>query len=303
MSGRRLPAIAAASGAIALALVIGGMQATSGGYRATVTNSVNKAGTAQAFTCAEAISQNATNAYFAYRLNDATGSTTAPDISGHSANNGVYRGIITNSVTNPIACPRDSASSGAWAPAGNTFAPSSVIAPVQVTNPTTFSLEVWFRNTTKSGRIISFGTSNGVAGTNSLLGSYDRALYINSSGNLVFGMTATSAISTATATGSNPKTYIDGAWHQAIVTVTAGTPATANASVRLYIDGAQFASASLAAAGNYNGYWRIGWDTQVGWADAGTNDFFNGGLRFAAAYNIAFTASQVTAHYVAGIPK
>ena len=266
---------------VALAVVVlvaqGGL--TRSAFSATVTNTGNSAATAPYFTCTAAVAADASTAVFAYRLGEASGSTTAVDSSGKGAN-GTYQGSMTATTPTPNACPRDTGRS--YVLNGST---SFVSTPSSFRNPTTFSEEVWFRTTVPGGMLMGFG-SNQVATS----GQHDRQIYINTSGQLVFG-----AYSGTTQVVTSPTAYNDGSWHHVVATMSAST------GMRLYADGVLVASnAAYTAPENATGYWRIGYDTISGWPGAPSNYWFTGSMRFAAVYSSVLTPTQVANHYAAG---
>ncbi|MGN8048218.1 LamG domain-containing protein [Curtobacterium sp. 22159] len=248
-------------------------------YSAAVTNSSNSAATAPYFTCSGAVGADTANALFAYRLGEASGSTTATDWSGKGLN-GTYQGSMTAATPSPNACPRDAGSS--YVLNGST---SFVSTPRSYTNPSTFSEEVWFKTTVAGGMLIGFG-SNQVATS----GQHDRQIYLNTSGQLVFG-----AYNGTTQVVTSPNTYTDGAWHHVVATLSAST------GMRLYVDGSLVASnASYTAAENFTGYFRIGYDTISGWPGQPSNFAFTGSMRYAAVYSTVLSATQVANHAAAG---
>jgi Concanavalin A-like lectin/glucanases superfamily len=251
---------------------------TSGAYIAQVQNSTNTGRTAVNFTCAGAVATDRVSAYFAFALNQPSGSTVAVDASNNVVN-GTYVGSMTTSTATPTACKRDAG--GAYVLNGST---SFVTTPTLITNPQVFSVEVWFNTTVASGKLIGFG--NTVSGVST---QYDRHLYINTGGKITFGI-----YNGATRTIVSPASYNDGVWHHAVGTVS-------GAGMVLYIDGAAVASnATFTVSENYNGYWRVGSDNQAAWPLIGANRFFTGSMKFAAAYSVALTAAQVRQHYASG---
>jgi len=264
--------------ALAVVIVLNQFAPTRSAFTAKVTNGSNSAGTASSFTCASAVDVDNANALFTYQLAEATNAKTAVDDSGRAAN-GTYQGTMATTTATPKACPRDTG--GAYVLDGSS---SFVSTPTMYRNPTTFSEEVWFRTTVAGGLLIGFG-SNPVA----VSGQHDRQVYLNTSGQLVFG-----AYSNATQVVTSPRAYSDGAWHHVVATMSATT------GMRLYADGALVASnASYTAAENATGYFRVGYDTISGWPGAG-NYSFTGSMRFAAVYSSVLSATQVANHYNAG---
>ena len=273
---RRRSAILVITVALCLAALVA--PATSGAYISRITNSTNTGRTAVNFTCAGAVTTDRVSAYFAFALNEASGSTAAVDASNNAVN-GTYVGSMTTSTATPTACKRDIG--GAYMLNGST---SFVTTPTLITNPQVFSVEVWFKTTVASGKLIGFG--NTVSGVST---QYDRHLYINTGGKIVLGI-----YNGAARTIVSPASYNDGLWHHVVGTVS-------SAGMVLYMDGAVVASnATFTVSETYNGYWRVGYDNQAGWPLIGANRFFTGSMKFAAAYSVALTAAQVRQHYAAG---
>ncbi len=149
----------------------------------------------------------------------------------------------------------------------------------QFTNPTTYSLELWFNTTTdQGGKLIGFGSSQ--SGTS---GNYDRHVYMEDSGQLTFG-TWTGQMNTTT----SPNSYNDGKWHHLVATQSAD-------GMKLFVDGALVGTNAQTGAQDYAGYWRIGGDTV--WS--GSSNFFAGTIDETAVYPVALTQQQVRAHYLA----
>ncbi|WP_210480609.1 PKD domain-containing protein [Naasia sp. SYSU D00948] len=204
-----------------------------------------------------------------WRLGEQSGDSTAADSSG-SGNPGTYRGNVTKPVE------------GAIAATGNTAArfdgwEDLVSSDRAFSNPTTYSVEVWFRtSSTSGGKLIGFGNSQ--TGTSS---GYDRHIYMQDNGQLVFGTWVGFA-----ATVVSPASYNDGQWHHVVAT-------QSSAGQRLYVDGALVGSNGEANAQPYDGYWRIGGD----WTWGSSSPWFNGDLDEAAVYGTALSAEAVATHY------
>lgn len=273
---RRTAVLLATAVALCLAALLA--PSTSGAYIAQVQNSTNTGRTAVNFTCAGAVATDRVSAYFAFALNEPSGSTVAVDASNNLVN-GTYVGSMTTSTVTPTACKRDVG--GAYVLNGST---SFVTTPTLITNPQVFSIEVWFKTTVASGKLIGFGNSASGVST-----QYDRHLYINTGGKIVLGI-----YNGAARTVVSPTSYNDGLWHHAVGTVS-------SAGMVLYIDGAVVASnTAFTVSENYSGRWRVGYDNQNGWPLIGANRFFTGSMKFAAAYSVALTAAQVRQHYASG---
>jgi hypothetical protein len=254
-------------------------QTTSAGYLAKVTNSVNTAATASYFTCAAAVTADASSAIFAYVLSESSGAKNAADYSGHKLN-GSYKGAMTTNLVAP-ACSRDAG--GAYVLDGSTsyLTTTTLSAPTNV-----FTEEIWFKTNVAGGKLIGWGGASTGQST-----TYDRHLYIAPTGQVVFGV-----YDGATQTVVSPLAYTDGKWHQAAATL---SPAGMN----LYLDGNSVGTnPGVTTAEAINGCWRIGYDNITNWGPTTpANFFFNGSLRFAAVYNTALTAAQIKAHYAAGL--
>lgn len=206
-----------------------------------------------------------------WRLGESTGSTAAD--SGPLRNGGVYSGGVTKGASGAISGLANTAA---------TFNGSNglVASAATFSNPTTYSEELWFRTTTTSGgKLIGFGNAN--SGTSS---NYDRHVYMNSAGQLTFGVW-TGQENTTTTTGS----YNDGAWHHLVAT-------QSSAGMRLYVDGQLRGSHAQTAAQDYTGYWRVGGDTAWG----GVQPWFAGTIDEVAVYPVALTPQQVTQHFQLG---
>ena len=282
---RRSPALlallTATLGIVAISVTTGG---TFGGFTAQIANSSNSIGTAPYFTCAQVATADKSTALFQLPLNESAGAITAADTSGNS-NTGTYQGTMTTSTTTPLACSRDGGS--AYVLNGTSSYVSTNEA--KQTDPTTFSIEVWFKTTVASGKLIGFGSSQTGASS-----SYDRHIYLTTAGKLTFGI-----YNSGYYTITSPNAYTDGSWHQVIATL--APTGAANPGMTLYVDGKQVAvNTSYVTPQNFAGWWRIGYDAQGSWAGAGTNPYFTGSIRYAATYTSTLTPTQVLNEWAAG---
>ncbi|MGY1841594.1 MULTISPECIES: LamG-like jellyroll fold domain-containing protein [unclassified Modestobacter] len=229
---------------------------------------------AQWWGCSDVGGTSGARATHYYPLQDRSGTTVVNTGSAGSAANGTYRSAgMTKLVAGPPcgngeeqAVRFDGASGAIW-----TTQP--------VTNPQTFSLQLWFSTTTgRGGKLIGFG--NGTNGD--LSSSYDRHVYLTDTGQLVFGV-YNGTIYTVT----SPRAYNDGAWHLVTATFSAAS------GMRLYVDGAQVATGTAPAAEAITGYWRIGHDNMNTWPSAPTSRYFSGALAHVSIYNSVLGANQV----------
>lgn len=150
---------------------------------------------------------------------------------------------------------------------------------------TTFTELIWFKTST-SGTLLGFtNTSTTLSPT-----SWDRMLWVDSTGHVVFGVTSGSSVEVV----SPASTYANNAWHLAAGTVS-------SAGMVLTIDGVVVASnASVKTATSYTGYWHAGWDNEnTSWSDPPPNPYFTGLLANMAIFPPLSTA-QLAALYAAG---
>ena len=203
------------------------------------------------------------------------------DSSGHTATGAYVGSMATSARPTASGCPRDRG--GAYVLDGST---SYVTYPTVQTNPQSFSVETWFRTTTAGGRLIGFGDSATGASTAS-----DRQVYVNASGQLVFGVRPRNV-----QTLTSAQVVTDGTWHHVAATFSTRT------GLALYLDGKRIGSdPSVSSAQAYDGYWRLGHDSiGSGWPSAPATSFFSGQLRYAAVYGSVLTDDQVRVHFEAG---
>jgi large repetitive protein len=208
---------------------------------------------------------------FYWRLGESSGSTAAD--ASISLNPGTYQGGVTKGQSGAL---------GGVANTAALFDGSSgiVVSNRQVSNPTTYSEEIWFNTTTNSGgKLIGFGNAS-----SGLSGNYDRHIYMDDAGHLVFGVWTgfTNTITTSA-------TYNDGNWHQVVSTQGAD-------GMKLYVDGSLAGTNPQASSQAYDGYWRIGGDNTWGSSSA----YFSGKLDEAAVYSQVLSAATVQQHFALG---
>lgn len=204
-----------------------------------------------------------------WRLGEATG-TNAVD-SGQQETPGLYSGDFALGAASGVSGTTNTSVD---------FTSGVVASSVQFDNPTTYSTEIWFNTTTnQGGKLTGFGRQQ--SGTSS---SYDRHVYMQDDGRLVFG-TWTGQTNTIT----TPLSYNDGAWHQVVA-------AQSSAGMKLYVDGQLVGTNPQTGAESYPGYWRAGGDTTWG----SSSPWFDGLLDEFAVYDKALAASTVLAHYDLG---
>ncbi|RKR72934.1 beta strand repeat-containing protein [Frondihabitans australicus] len=207
-----------------------------------------------------------------YRLGDAAGSTSAADSSLTNT-----PGVVSGGVT----FGQPGAISGTSNTAAAFDGSSGQVASAQSFNdPEVYTEEAWFKTTTTTGgKIIGFG--NAQTGQSS---NYDRHIYMQDNGQLVFGVWTGSAQTITT-----PGAYNDGNWHYVAAS-------QSSAGLALYVDGNLVGTNPTTQAQAYSGYWKIGGDTTWG----STSAYFKGTIDEAAVYDHALSASAIAAHYALG---
>lgn len=147
-------------------------------------------------------------------------------------------------------------------------------------NPNPFSICVYFRTSSASGKkIMGFESTQ-----NETSGSYDRHLYVNTAGQLVFGLYPGSFRYL-----NSESTVTDNTWRYAVGTVS-------GSAANLYINGIGLSSASNYGAENYTGYWRVGSNRLDSWALANTGSFL-GDIGLVKIYNRALTETEIIKNF------
>ncbi len=168
--------------------------------------------------------------------------------------------------------------------------------------PQTFSIAAWF-NTTTDGSVIGFTNSQSNTGQS----NWDRQLWIDNTGHLVFGLYPNGIYEL-----KSPNTYNNGTWHFVVVTVTDTT--VNKATVKMFVDGVHVAGTNKDEtlpppppgtppgvnypAQVYGGWWHLGWSNATqGWPDGPTNPYFTGSLSQIAIFNSKLTSADVSTIY------
>ena len=240
-------------------------------------NTGNSLAAASAYPCLTVTPTDSPYLYYAFTESSGT---TATDSSGNSRTGALQTGATRN-VGSCVAGASPSLTLNGTT-SGQVVTPSTLI-----TNPTTYSLQVWFKTTsTTGGKLLGFGNSQSGSST-----SYDRHLYLDNAGQVVFGVRTGGVVTIV-----SPTSYNNGAWHHVVATMDATF-----AGMRLYVDGTLVGSNANKVSQNYNGYWRIGHDNLANWGiTTPTSYAFTGAIDNVAVYTTALTATQVSAHYAGG---
>ncbi|WP_026315995.1 signal peptidase I [Actinokineospora enzanensis] len=150
-------------------------------------------------------------------------------------------------------------------------------------NPSTFSVETWFKVTGTAGGLIA-GFYNTISANST---TRDRVVYLDSASRLVFGVAPSGVVKTISTTTS----YNDGAWHHVVASLGA-------AGMKLHVDGNLVATdAATTTALNMTGYWRWGGGVLPGWPSRPLNDYLVGTLDEFAVYPAQLTDAQVRRHF------
>jgi len=204
-----------------------------------------------------------------WRLGETSGSVAAD--SSRAMTPGTYSGQVTRGAAGLVTGTGNTAA---------TFSGGIVSSTAQVTDPRVYSLEAWFSTTsTQGGKIIGFGDQQ-----TGLSGNYDRHVYLQDDGRLVFG-TWTGTANTIT----TPNAYNDGRRHH-VVAVQSGSGMT------LYVDGAVVGTNPQTGAQAYSGYWRVGGDPTWG----SSSPYFAGVIDEVAVYARDIGAVAIRRHFTTG---
>jgi galactose oxidase len=208
-------------------------------------------------------------------LSDATGPTAA-DASG----NGYTGTYSTSGITYHAPSSVEGPTGTGVALDGSS---GQIVAAQAITDPTTYSEEMWFKTTTASGGyLMGFGSS-----PSGLSAQRDRQVWMSNDGQLNFGI-----FDGQTVVVQSPKSYNDGAWHYVVATQSWD-------GMSLYVDGQLVGANSTTQSTSYVGYWRVGGEDLSLWPYQPSSDYLAGTVSDAAFYNIELSAGQVQAHYLA----
>lgn len=163
-----------------------------------------------------------------------------------------------------------------------------IVSASSFINPTTFSIETWFRTTSTTGAGLAAFTDNAAATATAT--NHDRVLYLRDTGVLSFGIHDGGARTVL----STSATYHDGRWHHAVATVGSG-------GMKLYVDGTLAASNAATVVQSLTGYWHAGCGKYTSYSGAPTNSYLNGALDEFTIVPAALTPVAVRARFVAGL--
>jgi hypothetical protein len=205
----------------------------------------------------------------------AAASTTLADASGNG-NSGTAEGGMILGVSGPLG--------------GSAVSLNGTSGYVETTDsyadPEGISEVAWFESSsTAGGTILGFTSAQGNSGQ----GEWDRQMWLDNSGKLVFGVYP-GATDEVTSTGA----YDNGQWHMVVAE-------TGSAGQTLWVDGVKVASnTAVTTAQDYTGYWHLGWASEVNWPDPPTSSYLSGSLSEVAIVPSQLSSSQIAALYSAG---
>lgn len=231
----------------------------------------------EASTYAETVLDTAPSIF--WRLNETTGTFAANATWGVS---GTYSsGVRLGRPGVPDIVPADFAANFNGTSTGVLRADQPLLAP------RTYSLEGWFSTSTSTG-----GKLVGLTGTNTwgFSSNADRLLYMNNSGQLVFGAVDTTVTGNTRVTVKTPGRYNDGTWHHVIATM-------AHDGMKIYMDGNLAVSSPSTPYMRYEGTWVVGGDSLSGWPEAPRSSNFNGLIDDVSIYPFALTAEEALYHH------
>ncbi|MHB1501630.1 MAG: LamG domain-containing protein, partial [Candidatus Dormibacteria bacterium] len=196
-----------------------------------------------------------------------SGSVSYPDSSGNGNTGSGLGGVITG-MPGPFS----------GSPAAGFNGGSAYVETTTASNPQTLTESVWFRTT---GGGVLMGLTN--VQTSSPPSNYDRAMWLDASGQVVYGDWPGQTQEVV-----SPGSYNNGAWHLAVAEV-------GPAGEQLFVDGSLVASNSAyTVPQSYLGWWHLGYGNESqGWPNPPTSDYFSGSLADAAVFGTQLTAAQV----------
>ena len=204
----------------------------------------------------------------------ACGALGASDASGNNNPGLLYNGIAA--ASGPFGSSHSLVFNGSngWIETTKSYSDPSPITEVG-----------WFRSSGE-GTIVADTGAQGNGGQT----TWDRQLWIDNGGNLVYGVYPggiQEVVSTAL--------YNTGQWY--FVAASVGPQGQ-----QLYVDGSLAAPINTAAtsAQNYAGWFHIGWGSEQTWPNAPTDAYFNGQIADVAVFNGQLTAAQILGLYTSG---
>jgi signal peptidase I len=244
--------------------------------------------------------------YLYWKLDDTAG-TTAIDTSGNGRT-GTYNstwtksqvGALTDQAPNLAVKAANAATRAANTSCIYTTSTTGMATP----GPMTYSEVVWFKTTSATGGKL-MGLENNRTGVSDSSGGnggqYDRMMYMDTNGEIWFGVWTGAATAIHSAAGLN-----DGNWHMASATM------STTSGMSLYIDGKLVATNAntVSETETKASFWRVGCGNLAGWGADWTganapgntaadnlNYPFNGSLDEATVWLTTLTSTQIAFLY------
>ncbi|GAB2769633.1 LamG domain-containing protein [Nocardioides salsibiostraticola] len=286
-SGRALIRRVRRGGSLAggLAIVTATGMAISGTHTATAAFTSRSITGSNTWSVAEAPRQPYTDQvlvdtpYAYYQVDEASGSLAA-DSSGN-ARPGTFAAVSAYRQTNGL--PDNAGFAVKLGGAGRL-----VTGGPAISDPTTFSLELWFKTTTKNGgKLIGFESTRNASSL-----SADRHVFMRTDGRLEYGGWIESG---PYSTITSPQAYNNGGWHHLVVTA---SPRGNRQDAVIYVDGLAVASGKTTRTGEYAGWWRVG-SGGVPLLSGYPSAAFDGSIDQVAVYESELSAARVESHWAA----
>lgn len=266
-----------------LAIVVAAGVAVSGTHAATAAFTSRALTGSNTWTVAKATSQpysaqvliDAPYAY--YQVDEASGAVAA-DSSGN-ARPGSFAAVAAYRQVNGL--PRNAGYAVELGGAGRLVAGGPALS-----DPNTYSLELWFKTTTTAGgKLIGFESSRDATSLFS-----DRHVFMRTDGRLEYGDWMGSG---KEKTITTRQAYNNGGWHHLVLTA---SPKGNRQDAVIYVDGQEMASGKTTETNEYDGWWRVGSGSAPVLTDY-PGSAFAGSIDQVAIYRTELSAARVENHW------
>jgi hypothetical protein len=219
-----------------------------------------------------------------WRMNETEG--TVGDYATWGSDGTYGTGVTLRQNGAPDIVPADAAASF------NGSAAAVVRSEERLVAPNEFSIEGWFNTSSRSGgKLAGFV---GLVNSWGFSSNYDRHVYMNTSGQLLFGVAGSPQAGTdgslSRVVVKSPDSYNDGEWHHFVAT-------RGRLQLRLLVDGELVAVGENPRFQRYEGRWVVGGDSLSNWTEAPRNTNFTGLLDDISIYPFALTDDEATTHH------
>ena len=276
---RRATAPLAALVAVGLTLSVAGVPQATAGFSAKTSTRPNTWKVAAKALQKYTVAVLDDDPYVFYRF-DEPGGTTAADTSGYGLS-GTYTSVA--SYRQPGALPNNFGYSIGL----NGGTGRMVMSGPAVPNPSDFSVELWFKTSSKAGgKLLGFESTRNATST-----TYDRHVFMRPDGRLVYGGWSSNPTTIVT-----PAAYNNGGWHQLVLT---SAYRNRRQESVMYVDGQRAVGGVTTPTGSFSGWWRVGYGSLPNGSSYPPSANFVGQLDDVSGYNAELSASRVAAHYAA----